>query len=72
MKIQQIRKGKEEYMEMLLMAEPQRDVIESYLDRGEMFVLVNGGDVCAVCVVELLKNRKCELRNIATRVEERG
>lgn len=72
MKIQQIRKDKEEYMEMLLMAEPQRDVIESYLDRGEMFVLVNGGDVCAVCVIELLKNRKCELRNIATRVEERG
>lgn len=72
MKIQQIRRDKEEYMDMLLMADPQRDVVESYLDKGEMFALVNGGDVCAVCVVELLKNRKCELKSIVTRKEDQG
>ena len=72
MKIQQIRRDKDEYMEMLLMADPCKDVINSYLDKGEMFALVNGGDVCAVCVVELLKNRKCELKSIVTRKEEQG
>ncbi len=72
MKIQQIRRDKDEYMEMLLMADPCKDVINSYLDKGEMFALVNGGDVCAVCVVELLKNRKCELKTIVTRKEEQG
>ena len=72
MKIQQIRRDKDEYMEMLLMAAPCKDVINSYLDKGEMFALVNGGDVCAVCVVELLKNRKCELKNIVTRKKDRG
>lgn len=72
MKIQQITRHKDEYMDMLLMADPQKDMIERYLDRSDMFVLINGGAVCTVCVVEPLKNRKCELKNIATRAEDRG
>lgn len=72
MKIQQIRRDKDEYMDMLLLADPQRDMVERYLDRSEMFALVNGGAVCAVCVVEMLKNRKCELKNIVTRREDQG
>jgi len=72
MKIQQIRRDKDEYMDMLLMADPEREMIESYLDKSEMFALIHGGDVCAVCVVELLKNRKCELKSIVTRMEDRG
>ena len=72
MKIQQIRREKDEYIDMLLMADPQKEMIESYLDKSEMFALINGGDVCTVCVVELLKNRKCELKNIVTRKEDRG
>ncbi len=72
MKIQQITRDKDEYMDLLLLADPQEDMIEKYLDRSDMFVLVNGGDVCSVCVVEQLKNRKCELKNLATRVEDRG
>ncbi len=72
MKIQQIRRDKDEYMDMLLMADPEREMIESYLDQSEMFALIHGGDVCAVCVVELLKNRKCELKSIVTRMEDRG
>ena len=72
MKIRQITRDKDEYMDLLLLADPQEDMIEKYLDRSDMFVLVNGGDVCSVCVVEQLKNRKCELKNLATRVEDRG
>lgn len=72
MKILQIRRDKDEYMDMLLLADLKQDIIESYLDKSEMFALINGGDVCAVCVVELLKNRKCELKNIVTRPEDRG
>ena len=72
MKIRQITRDKDDYMDMLLMADPQKDMIERYLYQSEMFVLVNGGDVCSVCVVQLLKNRKCELKNIATRVQDRG
>ena len=48
MKIRQITRDKDEYMDMLLMADPQKDMIESYLYRSEMFVLVNGGDICSI------------------------
>lgn len=72
MKIQQIRRDKEEYMDMLLLADPQKDMIESYLDKSEVFVLINGKDVCGICVIEPLKNRKCELKNIVIREEDRG
>lgn len=72
MKIRQITRNKDEYMDLLLMADPQEDMIERYLDKSDLYVLVNGGDVCSVCVVEPLKNRKCELKNIATRTEDRG
>lgn len=72
MKIRQITRDKDEYIDMLLMADPQKDMIESYLYQSEMFVLVNGGDVCSVCVIRLLKNRKCEMKNIVTRVQDRG
>ena len=59
-------------MDMLLLADPQKDMIESYLDKSEVFVLVNGRDVCGICVIEPLKNRKCELKNIVIREEDRG
>ncbi|MEZ3488030.1 MAG: GNAT family N-acetyltransferase [Lachnospiraceae bacterium] len=72
MKIQQIRRDKEEYIDMLLMADPQKDMIETYLDQSEVFILVNGGDVCGICAIEPMKNRKCELRNIVIREEDRG
>lgn len=72
MKVRQITRDKDEYMDMLLMADPQKDMVENYLYQSEMFVLVNGGDVCSLCVVQPLKNRKCELKNIVTREEDRG
>ena len=57
---------------MLLLADPQEDMIEKYLGKGEMFILIDQGEVRTVCVVELLKNRKCELKNIATREGDQG
>ena len=44
MKIRQITRDKDDYIDMLLMADPQKDMIERYLYQSEMFVLVNGGD----------------------------
>ena len=64
MNIQLITEGKKDYMDMLLLADPQEDMIEKYLGKGEMFILIDQGEVRTVCVVELLKNRKCELKNI--------
>lgn len=66
MEIQQITENKRDYMDMLLLADPQEDMIERYLDDGEMFVLSEDGDVLTVCVVLLMKNESCEIKNIAT------
>lgn len=72
MNIQQVVDNKKKYMDMLLMADPEEQMIEKYLDEGEMFILKEHGEVKTVCVIMLLKNRKCELKNIATREEDQG
>lgn len=66
MEICRITENKRDYMDMLLLADPQEDMIERYLDEGEMFELSENGDVLTVCVVVRMKNRSCELKNIAT------
>lgn len=72
MRIARITESKKEYLDLLLLADPQEDMIDKYLDTGDMFALYDRGQVQTVCVVEILKNRKCELKNIATREEQRG
>lgn len=72
MNIQQITENKKNYLDLLLLADPQEDMIDKYLDAGDMFALYENGIVQTVAVVILLKNRKCELKNIATREDARG
>ena len=43
MKIRKVRHNKKEYMELLLLADEQEDMIDRYLERGDMFVLEDGG-----------------------------
>lgn len=63
--IKQITGNKRDYMELLLLADEQEDMVLRYLDRGEMFVLEDEGCVCAVCVVTDEGDSVCELKNIA-------
>lgn len=70
--IQQITENKREYMEFLLLADPQEDMIERYLEEGEMFVLTEEEDILTVCVVLPLDHRRCELKNIATAEKYQG
>ena len=72
MEIGQITENKRDYMDLLLLADPQEDMIERYLDDGDLFVLSENGDVLTVCVVLPMKNKKCELKNIATAEEYQG
>ena len=72
MNIRQITDNKKQYLDLLLLADPQEDMIDRYLDEGEMFVLEDGGEVRTVCVVQPGKNRQCELKNIATEPKSQG
>lgn len=51
-------------MELLLLADEQEDMIDRYLERGDMFVLEDGG-VLAECVVTREGDGVYELKNIA-------
>lgn len=72
MNIQQITEHKREYLALLLLADPQEDMIDRYLDSGDMFALYEKGQVESICVVSVEENRKCELKNIATKEAGRG
>ena len=73
MEIQQITLQKSAFLDLLLTADPQEDMIEKYLDSGDMFALYDDeGKVQSVCIVCQLGKGKCELKNIATRKESQG
>lgn len=70
MDIERVTGRKKEYIELLLMADEQEDMIDRYLERGDMFVLRDGG-VVAECVVTREAEGVYELKNIAVLPERR-
>ena len=64
MTIIQVMKGKKEYIDLLLLADEQEDMIDKYLERGEMFVLDDNG-IKAECVITQEGDGIYELKNIA-------
>ena len=64
--------NKEQYMELLLEADPDKEIIEKYLQNGELFVLSYNEDVICVAVVTKVDDNTCELKNIATAEKYRG
>jgi ribosomal protein S18 acetylase RimI-like enzyme len=62
--IREITSGKKEYLDLLLLADEQEDMIDKYLVTGEMFVLSDDG-VKAECVVTKEGDGVYELKNIA-------
>ena len=64
MKIEKVTTDKKAYLDLLLLADEQEDMIDKYLERGEMFVLYDDG-VKAECVVTKEAEGVYELKNIA-------
>ena len=64
MNIKRILEDKKRYLDLLLLADEQEDMIDKYLDRGEMFVLEDDG-VKAECVITKESDGVYELKNIA-------
>lgn len=65
MKITEITENKKEYLDLLLLADEQEDMIDRYLDRGRMFVLNDDG-VKSECVITDEGNGVLEIKNLAT------
>ena len=65
MTITEITKNKKDYLDLLLLADEQEDMIDRYLERGTMYVLEDEGVKCE-CVVTDEGNGILEIKNIAT------
>ena len=71
MKIIEIKENKKEYIDLLLLADEQEDMIDRYLDKGKMYVLDDDG-IKSECVITDEGNGLLEIKNIATYPEYQG
>jgi GNAT superfamily N-acetyltransferase len=65
MKIEKITSNKKQFLDLLLLADEQEDMIDKYLDDGDMFALYDD-DLKSICVIAPIDENACELKNIAT------
>lgn len=72
MEIVKIENEKDKYMELLLEADPDENIVRSYLDNSDMFIGTNEGKVVCEIVITKVNNNEVELKNIATLKEARG
>ena len=64
--------NKEQYIDLLLEADPSKDMINNYLKDGELFILTYKDDVACIAVVIKIDEDTAELKNIVTTKEYRG
>ena len=71
MVIIEVTENKKQYLDLLLLADEQEDMIDRYLDKGRMYVLDDNGIKCE-CVITNEGNGVLEIKNIATVSEHQG
>ena len=71
MEVKIIKKDKKKYMDLLLLADEQENMIEKYLEQGEMFALYDD-DIKSICVVTKESDNIYEIKNIATYEKYQG
>ncbi len=64
MRFIRVEENKKKYMDLLLLADEQEDMIDRYLERGTMYLLDDNGAV-AVCVVTDEGEGVLEIKNLA-------
>ena len=71
MEIRKVETDKKRYLDFLLLADEQEDMVDRYLERGTMYVLEDDG-VKAECVVTDEGDGVLELKNIAVAPAAQG
>lgn len=64
MTIKQITENKKQYLDLLLLGDEQENMIDRYLEQGDLYTLYDE-ELKAVCVVTHVDELTCELKNIA-------
>ncbi len=70
-RIEKITENKKQFLDLLLLADEQENMIDKYLPMGDLFALYDD-DLKSVCVVAPINNEICELKNIATYEKYQG
>ena len=71
MEIRRIDTARKNYLDLLLLADEQEEMIDRYLDRGVMYVIDDAG-IRAECVVTDEGDGILEIKNLATAPADRG
>ena len=71
MRIEKINENKKQFLDLLLLADEQEDMVDKYLPGGDLFALFDD-DLKSVCVVVPINSDTCELKNIATYEKYQG
>ena len=70
--IKKEKDNKEQYMDLLLKADPSEEMINKYLKNADLFVLTYNEDIACIAVVTKIDEDTVELKNIVTKKEFRG
>jgi len=65
MEIKIVASNKKDYLDLLLLADEQENMIDKYLERGTLFALYDG-DLKSICVVTDEGEGNFEVQNLAT------
>ena len=71
LEIRRVDTDKKRYLDLLLLADEQEDMIDRYLEKGEMFVCLDPDAVGEIVVVDL-GDGVFEVKNLATKPEVHG
>ena len=71
MRIEKVTENKKQYMELLFLADEDENMIDKYLEKGDMYVLFDPEPV-GECVVTDEGERVFEIKNIATAPSQHG
>jgi GNAT superfamily N-acetyltransferase len=71
MQIEKIIENKKQFLDLLLLADEQENMIDKYLEGGDMFALYDD-DLKSICVITQVNKNTCELKNIATYEKYQG
>lgn len=74
MEIESVRSDRKRFLELLLLGDEQEDMIDRYLDAGDMYVMKEGDEAIGQCVVKDIGGGVLEIKNIAVvpKLQRRG
>lgn len=65
LKIRLVTERKKRFLDLLLLGDEQENMINRYLENGDLWVLFDANKTIAVAVVTVEQNGICELKNLA-------